>query len=178
MQTLRRERIQKFTALLMEHNAHPNFITVAQLAGLLADAAESRAERKTDETPGSYGIDWAMAGNRKVTEADLTDKAERLALTAFETALGLPGNWQWYPSKSSIEAEWRALRKFLTAEYAKDAGAFGRYAEWAAGDGRFKGAMSNPKIRSNPELFEASWSEFKKVDVTAKPDRTTMLRTL
>jgi hypothetical protein len=29
--------------------------------------------------------------------------------------------------------------------------------------------MSNPKIRSNPELFEASWSEFKKVDFTAAP---------
>ena len=124
------------------------------------NAVPSIKRVKRVNTPNINGIQAAMMQNRPVTEADLTDKAERLALTAFETALGLPGNWQWYPSKSSIEAEWRALRKFLTAEFAKDAGAFGRYAEWRKGAGQYKGAMSNKAIAFNPALFQASWSDF------------------
>jgi DnaD/phage-associated family protein len=56
MQTLRRERKQKFTEILMKHDAHPRFISVNELAEILADAATSASERRTDEEFGEYNV--------------------------------------------------------------------------------------------------------------------------
>ena len=59
MQTLRRERIQKFIEILMAEIDYLRSVDdpYRKVAELLADAAESRAERKTDETPGEYKPD-------------------------------------------------------------------------------------------------------------------------
>jgi len=47
-QTLRRERKQKFADLLMKHDAHPRFISVNELAEILADASISEGEKKAE----------------------------------------------------------------------------------------------------------------------------------
>jgi len=67
MTTLRRERIQKFSTIIRTsvYDYFKNYMDeteVKRIAGLLADAAESRTEKQTDEEKGDY----IAQANRKV----------------------------------------------------------------------------------------------------------------
>jgi len=67
-QTLTRERKQKFVELLMKHDAHPRFISVNELAELLAAASLSRTERATDEDQGEYNTELFRGDWREYPE--------------------------------------------------------------------------------------------------------------
>ena len=163
--TLRKERKEKFTEILMKFYVGVNDGVLEELL----DAAESRSERKTDETPGEYqipGIEAAMFGNRPVTKDDLDPEAE--ALKAFETALHLPGNWQWYPGKSTDEKAWKELRAFVVKLYRMEGvKAFEEYYTWSI-QPYSRGAMTVLGIKRNPGDFEASWAAFKASAMFAK----------
>jgi hypothetical protein len=119
----------------------------------LLDAAESRSERNTP------GIEAAMFAERPVTPDDLDAEAE--ALKAFEAALHLPGNWQWYPGKGSDEKAWKELRAFVVKLYRLEGvKAFEEYYTWSI-QPFSRGAMTVLGIKRNPGDFEASWAAFK-----------------
>ncbi len=106
--------------------------------------------------------------NKKDSKPDLVDlelqkKARRdefePALLAFERDMRTPGNWTWYPSKTTQEPEWRALRNFIVKLYAEDEKCFEKYNTWRT-QPYVKGAMSNRQIKNYPADFEASWSDY------------------
>ena len=57
MQTLKRERRQKFEAILNNFSDKLTQAEIEATAELLAEAAESRSERKTDETAAEYNVE-------------------------------------------------------------------------------------------------------------------------
>ena len=190
-QTLRRERIQKFAKIIqssriwkLANDSISPFETntlcddLSELAELLADAAESRGEKKTDETKGKYqlqGIEAAMFGDRPVTEQDLPvwEIREKDAISAFESALGVPANWNWYPAKSTEEPTWRDFRKFLVEKYEADPQAFNRYNTWR-NQPYVRGAMSNTDIKRFPGNFPTSWSDFEGTTKPSEPKSQTV----
>ena len=126
--TLRRERIQKFEAVIQASDIYHYALShlenlgqgqfarqmVKDLANALADAAASRTE--------VTGIEAAMFGDRPVTASDLPIGDE--ALKAFERDLQCPGSWSWYPAKSTDEPAWKSLREFVVTLYQSDPKAF------------------------------------------------------
>lgn len=98
-----------------------------------------------------------------LVDLELQKKARRdefePALLAFERDMRTPGNWTWYPSKTTQEPEWRALRNFIVKLYAEDEKCFEKYNTWRT-QPYVKGAMSNRQIKNYPADFEASWSDY------------------
>lgn len=166
MTTLRRERIQKFTGLLVDFLSNSPAVLdvtgdadlldaeVAKFAQSLADAAASRSELQ-----GSYikGIEAAIFADRTVTESDLPQGDE--AMKAFERDMHCPGSWNWYPAKSSDEPAWKALREFVVKIYQSDNAAFAKYYTWTQNP-YSRGAMTVLGIKRNPQDFELSWAAF------------------
>lgn len=99
----------------------------------------------------------------KTTEKDLLDgileneakaQALRKAHTEFENALGVNG-WPF-----DTNTQWRKFGRWVNEQYAADPASFLRYAEWRKNDGKYQ-AMSNTKIRANPEMFmDTGWPTF------------------
>ena len=138
----------------------------------------STARLKTDETKGKYqlqGIEAAMFGDRPVTEQDLPvwEIREKDAISAFESALGIPANWNWYPAKSTEEPTWRDFRKFLVEKYEADPQAFTRYNTWR-NQPYVRGAMSNTDIKRFPGNFPTSWSDFEGTAKSSEPKSQTV----
>lgn len=177
MTTLSRERRKVFEEIIRlsdigksaeaRYESYGNdayLIDVAKLAEALAAAALSRSERTIP------GVEAAMFAGRKVTADDLDPTGEEAALKAFESAMHLPGNWQWYPGKSSDEAGWKDLRKFVVKTYRTEgAKAFEEYFTWSI-QPYIRGAMTALSIKQNPGNFEASWAAFRASAMTKKTD--------
>lgn len=154
--TLRKERREKIIIILEEW--YPGNTVNKRVADLLVQAVESRSEIR--------GIEAAMFGNRPVTLEDLDPTGE--ALKAFESAMHLPGNWQWYPGKSTDEAAWKALREFVVKLYQSEGvKGFGEYFTWSI-QPYSRGAMTALSIKQNPGNFPASWAAFKASAMYAK----------
>ena len=67
-------------------------------------------------------------------------------LNAFEKTFGFGAlNWDSRP-------EWRRFSKWVVTEYQRDNSVFSDYVQWRNGAGKYQ-AMSNNKIRQNPEMF-------------------------
>lgn len=151
--TLRKERREKFLEILKKHFPQETGLVLIDIADELAAAAESRSELR--------GIQAAMFGDRPVTEADLDPTGEDPALKAFEEAMRTPGNWNWYPAKTSDEKAWRDLREFVGKVYREEGKrGFEEYFTWSI-QPYSRGAMSVLAIKQNPGNFPASWAAFK-----------------
>jgi len=150
--TLRKERREKLDNLFIQEGIYPTSKDDRErLIEKVLEAVESRSEIR--------GIEAAMFADRPVTPEDIGDPDE--ALKAFETAMHLPGNWQWYPAKSSDETAWKGLREFVGKLYrAEGAKGFEDYFTWSI-QPYSRGAMSIPAIKRNPADFESSWAAFK-----------------
>ena len=158
--TLRKERREKFLEILRKHFPNETGLVLVDIAEDLADAAESRSEVR--------GIEAAMFADRPVTGDDFDPTGEAEALKAFETALHLPGNWQWYPGKGSDEKAWKELRAFVVKLYRLEGvKAFEEYYTWSI-QPYSRGAMTVLGIKRNPGDFEASWAAFKASAMFAK----------
>lgn len=177
MTTLTRARRKAFEEILANWNVIPadigkrdKFVLSewhTELAAELAAASLSRSEHKTDETPGSYkvrGIEAAIFGDRPVTQDDLDPTGETEPLKAFESAMHLPDNWQWYPGKGSDEKAWKGLRAFVVKIYLSEGvKAFEEYFTWSI-QPYSRGVMTALAIKQNPGNFEASWAAFRAVN--------------
>jgi len=135
--TLRKERKEKFTAILMKYYVGINDGVLEELL----DAAESRSERSIS------GIEAAMFADRPVTEEDLVDKIIRAATNEFESALGF-GGLPW-----DSTANWTELRKFIVKVYQSAPQEFREFAAWRKGEGKYQGC-TNKSIRENPIIFK------------------------
>lgn len=160
MQTLRRGRKQKFIEILSKYYIGINEGVLNELL----DAAESRTERKTDELKGAYnikGVEAAIFQGRTVTEEDLPafENREKAAIDAFEQALGIPSNWQWYPAKTTDEKVWRDFRAYLVKLYEADNQCFVKYSQWRRKPFA-KGAVAISTIKRDPSIFASSWADF------------------
>jgi len=174
MTTLARERRTAFEAIIQDSDIYHYALShlenlgqgqfaeqmVKDLAASLAAASLSRSERVIP------GIEAAMFGDRPVTQEDLDPEAE--ALKAFESAMHLPGNWQWYPAKSTDAAVWKGLREFIVKVYRTEGvKSFEEYFTWSI-QPYSRGAMTALAIKQNPGNFEASWAAFKASEMFTK----------
>lgn len=180
--TLTRERRKKFEAIIQASDVYHYALShlenlgqgqhaeqmVKNLANKLADAAESRSEVR--------GIEWAMVGNRKVTESDLPGVEEE-ALKAFERDLQCPGSWNWYPAKASEESTWKALRAFVVKLYQTDPKAFEKYYTWARHP-MSRGAKLPIHIRQDPTCFEYAWQAYQAANPPVVSDTKPAGRTI
>ena len=162
MTTLRREAIQKvFNLLELAYQDNP----WSQHA---ADYNKEQAEKIADEilamrafkpNMAKASMDWAVAGVEITQEEIDAENFTKKALDTFETDMGCPKNWTWYPAKTSEETAWRILREFVVEKYREDPNAFQRYQTWRT-QPYSSGRMSNLAIKRSPEDFPASWSDF------------------
>ena len=118
------------------------------------------------ETPEVYGAHEGNLHNKKnknKQEKDLLDailENERKTLPileatkTFESLFGFGSlNWDSKP-------EWRKFALWITEIYKSDLGAMRDYVSWRLGDGKYQ-AMSNNKIRQNPQMFmDTGWPTF------------------
>ena len=119
-QTLRRERIQKFSAILLRLFSENGIFAhtsdeykeykAKEFAEQLADAAESRSEKKTDETKGEY-----QAGDRKPDLVDL--ELSKLPAMSIRKAISeyFKLNTNWDTKYNRQWMEW-AVETGITAE--------------------------------------------------------------
>jgi hypothetical protein len=81
--------------------------------------------------------------------------AEKMAVEAFEKALGVTG-WPFY-TKTSFER----LRRFITKIHQEQPNAFQEFASWRNSEAGMYKAMSNKQIRLQPEMFmDTGWPDF------------------
>jgi hypothetical protein len=172
MQTLRRERIQKFTDILKkEDQGYHSTTWCMRVAELLADAAESRTERKTGEYVTT--IETAIQAGVPVTEEMLDKlKVQSAAIMAFESAFGITStSWagKWHGGKP----EWTRLRKWVIETWKERPTCFEEYIAFKKGGGKYLGLMDVTQIARNPENFYTSWDVFMrdagKVEQSASP---------
>lgn len=110
-------------------------------------------------------IESSVANEEKpdLVDLELQKKAKQdgiePALQAFERDMQTPGNWSWYPAKTTLEKEWRELREFVGKLYAENPNCFSEYHTWR-NQPYVKGAMSNRQIKNYPADFQASWSDY------------------
>jgi hypothetical protein len=166
MQTLRRERIQKFREIILKSEIYMQSridvdeleAEVNEICAALADAAESRTERKTDEYVTT--IEAAMQAGVPVTD-EIMDKlkVQSAAIMAFESAFGITStSWagKWHGGKP----EWTRLRKWVIEVWKERHTCFEEYVAFKKGDGKYLGLMDVTQIARNPENFYTSWDVF------------------
>jgi hypothetical protein len=181
MTTLRRERIQKFSKIIKEFLVGFDELPIAgmkaeidELAALLADAAESKGERKTDETAEEYNV--------HLFRGDFHDFPEHL----WGVAETLRDVWMFRlpakPKKKTGKGEYAMWCAMM--ENVKDAcGEFGTdvlikvHADWKTG---FKGGIAPYTVAKPSSLVNPCSGKARELrDGGSKSDeRTSMLRTL
>lgn len=117
--------------------------------------ADNRTEKETKERKNTEKPDIVDLELQKKFKQDEKEPA----FIAFESDMGTPGNWSWYPSKTTQERDWKALREFVVKLHAADPDCFKKYHAWR-NQPYVKGAMSNRQIKNYPSDFEVSWSDF------------------
>jgi hypothetical protein len=178
-QTLRRERIQKFTGLVVNFIGNSPAITdvtgneqvlddeISRFVLQLVDAAQSRTESITKEELAQTSVEAAIFGGLEVNQETVDrEKFERAATSAFEAAFGITHPWDWW----NIKKEWRDLLKLVVDEFRTDSEVFKRYVAWYDDKGKFAGGMNATQIKRDPDLFSTAWDMFKRQD---KPISTT-----
>ena len=117
--------------------------------------------KRVNTTYQPKGIETAMWQGRPVTEEDLPEfeNREKPAIDAFEQALNIPANWNWYPAKTTDEKVWRDFRAYLVGLYEADNQCFVKYAQWRRKP-YAKGAVSITTIKRDPSIFASSWAEY------------------
>lgn len=116
-------------------------------------------------------VELAILGGEQIEQGAIeTKRLEKEALDAFESALQLPGNWTWYPARSSEEKAWKELREFIVKLYQEDKDGFTRYQTWRM-QPYSRGAMGNRAIKNSPADFPASWSDFKASEIPSRLKR-------
>jgi hypothetical protein len=169
-QTLRRERIQKFTEILVEFKVSPyDYAQKPQLilpwldnlAEALADASLSRTEKS--EKP------EIMDG---ILESEAHAQPQMVALLAFEAAFKIEnGNIPWFKNRP----EWTRLRKKLVEKYQSDPEYFKKYLIWYNEAGKFAGGMNMQQLRRDPDGFVLALNIFDATQTVGIPQKSDML---
>ncbi len=154
-QTLRRQLIQTIKPIIDSWNCHDeDGIMVEEIADSVI-----KLRAFSNLKPAKMSIDWLAAGVEVTQDQIDKENLEEEALNRFETDMGCPKNWSWYPSRTSEEAVWRQLREFVIEKYKENPTCFQAYQTWRTNPFA-RGAMSNVGIINYPEKFQASWSDF------------------
>jgi hypothetical protein len=122
-----------------------------------------------DDTPCNLGLQQVgvkenYKENNKEEKPDFIDYQLEIARqvnsvieaqTAFEKVFGFGVlNWDSRP-------EWRKFSKWVVSEYQRDPSAFSNYVSWRNDAGKYKGMMTNPAIRRDPQMFmDTGWPTF------------------
>ena len=140
---------------------------IGDVADKIADAVLELQKPEIDlsKTDPAWSI---LVGEEISQESIYANKLIGVALQTFETDMQTPGNWDWYPARSSDEKAWKFLREFVIEKYKEDAKCFEKYQTWRT-QPYARGAMSNLAIKRNPENFPASWTDFLASSANGKP---------
>lgn len=104
-------------------------------------------------------LEWQiMAGQKNIVMPEFENR-EKSAIDAFEQALNIPANWNWYPAKSTEEKPWKEFRAYLVGLYEADPQCFVKYAQWRRKPFA-KGAVALTTIKRDPAIFASSWAEY------------------
>lgn len=114
------------------------------------------------------GIDWAIVSGADSREyEDYADQEIMWAGAKDNLESCLQIQLEWYPAKSSKERVMKSLRERILQWYTEDQNCFRDYQTWRT-QPYSKGALSNVQIKSFPENFEASWSDFRRANPLEK----------
>jgi hypothetical protein len=115
----------------------------------------NESEITAENTTNHYqpkGIEAKIMAGLPVTEGDMPSGID--ACNAFESAMGV-NPWPWASNKT-----WEKFARWVEKEFRTDSESFARYAAWRKSEGKYN-AMSNNKIRQNPEMFmDTGWPTF------------------
>lgn len=128
-------------------------------AEIIADTLKNLRAFKEDSNKARYSIDWAAMGVEVTQDEIDAEKKMEEALNAFETDMGCPKSWSWYPAKTSQEKAWKILREFVVEKYQENPRAFQEYKTWSTQQFS-RGAMTILTISREPEKFPMSWQSF------------------
>jgi len=169
MQTLKRERRQKFEVILSAFSDKLSRAEIESTAELLADAAESRSEKKTDEPQGEYNVEL-MRGDWREYPEHLWKYAENLRdVWMFR----LPAK----PQKKSEKGQYKMWCMMLE-ELKEACGEFGAdvltkvHTDWRAG---FKGGIAPYTVAQPSSLSNMARSKARELrdglsmSITASP---------
>lgn len=116
-------------------------------------------QRIPENTISPMPLEWQiMAGQKNIVMPEFENR-EKSAIDAFEQALNIPANWNWYPAKTTDEKVWRDFRAYLVGLYEADNQCFVKYAQWRRKPFA-KGAVSITTIKRDPSIFASSWAEY------------------
>lgn len=170
MTTLRRQAKQKIAEVLNEYIASgmdylgesiPDEV-LDRIVDALSNLRGFSMLKPFDEE--KAGLDWAIvSGASKEKTTKIVDKGlwQQEAIEQFERSLVI--QLDWYPAKTSSDKAMRKLRENVVKWYTEDQNCFRDYQTWRT-QPFVKGALSNVQIKSFPENFEASWSDFRRAN--------------
>lgn len=99
-------------------------------------------------------LEWKILADLPIEKEDVQGEIiKQEALTTFEAHMKF-GHLPWDSNRT-----WEKFSKFVVQEYEKDPQIFLKYKIWAAGEGKYH-ALSNKKIRENPDHFISCFPDF------------------
>lgn len=163
-QTLRREVRKTIETVLNEWGIGADEHDVPALAVEISDKIFDLPFFKKQDKPydkSQADPAWEILfGNRTQEQVDETKLTED-ALNEFMRALKLPASFNWYPNHKVEETAMKVLRDMVVSIYKQDKTAFTRYETWRQNP-YARGAIPNSTIKSYPEKFVYSWSDFER----------------
>lgn len=163
MTTLRRNLRLKFEEIILSRYGDNPPSTDAEehakeVSELLADCALDLLLPKPKHVQvevSKLPIEWQIAAgveqvNPEVVEGEVLKKK---ALDAFERDMRF-GTLPWDSTNP-----WKKMADFVVLQHGRDENIFLKYKIWQTGDGKYL-AMSNRKIRENPDIFISCFPDF------------------
>jgi len=92
-----------------------------------------------------------------LSQPNVLQEREKLAINAFESAFGITRPWTWYPPRTSDERTWKDFRAYVLELFEADHDCFTKYVTWTRVP-YAKGTMTALGIKRNPQDFPDSWT--------------------
>lgn len=177
MTTLRRELKNKILAILEEsYQDNPPSDDASKynedVAEKLTDTIleiSGISKRQSPSISANSGIDWLVKSGVEEAEIQKVLDKEKLfaeATTSFESAFKV-NPWPWKSNRM-----WEKFAKFVVEWSQKRPSIWKEYVQWREGEGKYKGGMTNTKIRQQPDVFmDASFPSFLAYTAMYQPKR-------
>lgn len=152
-QTLRRELRLKFFEILSRYldNVIIPESNANEMVDQLADVAFELLRSKPVVDLKNSDPAWSILAGVEISEDALRElEVSNDATDSFEREL------HFNPLPWNSNREWEKFYKFVVDEFKKNPEVWHRYNNWRDEEGKYKGAMTNPKIYAKPSEFMAA----------------------
>lgn len=126
----------------------------------LTTKESSLGDEEKNSILANAGVEWQILAGQDVSQETLDlARLENDAISAFESAFGVQGNWNWHPAKPQEERVWKKFRKHIMDLFSADPDCFTKYVTWTY-QPYVKGAMTGRQIKNAPQDFPDAWASF------------------